>query len=582
MRSYTDVRLLHTTLVASVLILSPAMVWGDDVPTAGQPGFEERELERIDPQRFRPQPRLDLDIPDAAPMADVPDAQLDIDGYSFRGNTVFSDAELAELMADYRGTVSFEELLEGVDRITTAYRDAGYIVARAYVPEQSIVDGQVEIALLEGALGELQFDGDEPVTTERMAQRFDRLAEDGRINQPDLERGALLLNDLPGMTAGISLRPGEEVGTTDVVIEPRDEGTFDFSLDYNNFGAEVTGEHRLGAQLGINNLFSAGERFTFRPIASDTGDTFYGSIGFDMPLFTPATRIGIRGSVLQSELGEEFEALEIENTATTGELFVRHNFVRTRDFNWSVRFGYENRQFERTFNADFQDREVEVADYGLDIIDLGTNLDNRDRLWGGGMNSYYVNVRQGLNEVDGGEDGGDVVPGEARIDGDFTTLLAGVQRLQAMPGNWSLLLELDGQFSGDNLDTSERMSLGGPNAVRAYRPSEALGDSGLIGRSELRYDLSGMVSGTSWIGRMEVFGLLDIGTTQLNADPDVAGQEDEIDYERSGVGAGVRLSRSDQYYVDFTVANRLGDEESNVDQPDDDETQFWLQAVYWF
>lgn len=580
MRRYTDARPTRSTLLLSALLLVPAVVWGDDVPTAGEPGFEERELERIDPQRFRPQPELELDIPDADPMSDVPDAELDIDGYRFRGNTVFSDDELSGLMAEYRGTVSFEQLLEGVDRITEAYRDAGYIVARAYVPEQTIDDGRVEIAVLEGALGELRFEGDEPITTDRMARRFDRLAEDGRINQPDLERGALLLNDLPGTSAGISLRPGEEVGTTDVVIEGRDEGTFDFSLDYNNFGAEVTGEHRLGAQLGINNLFGAGDRFTFRPIGSDTGDTFYGSLGFDMPLFTPATRVGIRGSFLQSELGEEFEELSIENTATTGELFVRHNLVRTRDFNWSARLGYENRQFERIFDADFEDREVEVADYSLDVIDLGTNLDNRDRVWGGGMNSYYVNIRQGLSEVD--EEGGDVVPGEARVDGEFTTLLAGVQRLQAMPGNWSLLLELDGQFSGDNLDTSERMSLGGPNAVRAYRPSEALGDSGLIGRSELRYNLPGVANSTNWIGRMEVFGLLDIGTTQLNADPDVAGQEDEIDYDRSGWGGGVRLSRSDQYYIDFTVATRLGDEESNVDQPDDDETQFWAQAVYWF
>ena len=578
-RKNTD-RLLHSTLVASALALAPAAAWGDDIPAAGQPGFEERELERIDPQRFRPQPALDLDIPEVEPMEDVPHAEFDVERYSFRGNTVFHDSELAELMADYRGTITFEELLEGADRITSAYRERGYIVARAYVPEQTIEDGTVEIAVLEGALGELQFTGDEPITTERMAQRFDRLAADGRINQGDLERGALLLNDLPGMSAGINLRPGEEVGTTDVVVEARDEGTFDFSVDYNNFGAEVTGEHRFGAQLGINNLFGVGDRFSFRPIVSDTGDTFYGSLGFDMPMFTPATRVGIRGSYLQSELGEEFEDLEIENTATTGELYATHTFVRTRDFTWSMRFGYENRQFERTFDADFSDREIEVADYSLDVIDLGTTIDTRDRLWGGGMTSYYVNLRHGLSEVD--EEGGDVVPGEARIDGEFTSLLAGAQRLQALPGNWSVMAEVDGQYSGDNLDTSERMSLGGPNAVRAYRPSEALGDSGLIGRSELRYNLSEAVADVGWIGRLEVFGLLDGGVTQLNADPDVAGQEDEISFTRSAWGAGVRLSRADQYYIDFTVANRLGDQESNVDQPDDDETQFWAQAVYWF
>jgi len=119
----------------------------------------------------------------------------------------------------------------------------------------------------------------------------------------------------------------------EVVQDEKDEGNFDFSVDDNNYGYKVTGEHRFGALIGINNLFNVGDRFTLRPIVSDSGDTAYGSLAFSMPLFTPATRVGVHFSHLMSALGEEFVDLEVDNTATTLGLDLFHAFVRSRNKN---------------------------------------------------------------------------------------------------------------------------------------------------------------------------------------------------------------------------------------------------------
>ena len=570
-----------TVGVLSGLAMMSSQLHADDTPTPLlDPGAEQRQLEQDRPDTLRPSPELRFDIPDEPPMRAVADRQFDVSGFVFQGNTIFPADQLAGLINDMQGTISFTQLLEATSRITKHYREAGYIVARAYVPEQAIENGQVRIAVLEGVLGAIQVTGDSPISAERVRAHLARLQSTGIINESDLEYGALLLNDLPGLRAEVALRPGERTGTSDVVLNVIDEGTYDFSVDYNNFGSPVTGEHRLGMVAGINNIFDVGDRLTIRPMLSDSGDTFYGSLRYELPVFTPASRIGLSFSHLLSELGEEFEDLEIENTATTISLYGSHAFVRSRDRNITGRLAFENRNFVREFGALLGpfDPDIEEADYVLNIADLSVSGDYRDDFNGGALSTYSAALRFGLSDVEA-EDGGAAVGGDPRFDGKFTLLNFSAQRIQRLAPLWSASVRVDGQFSGDTLDTSERMSLGGPQAVRAYRPSEALGDSALVLQSEVRRELPGLAERYGWLNRAEVYGLFDVGTSQVNS---TLATNDDDSWTRDGIGAGMRIAGGKSFYADLTVATRLTDKESEVDQPDDSKVNYWLQMIYWF
>ena len=570
-----------TVGVLSGLAMMSSQLHADDTPTPLlDPGAEQRQLEQDRPDTLRPSPELRFDIPDEPPMRAVADRQFDVSGFVFQGNTIFPADQLAGLINDMQGTISFTQLLEATSRITKHYREAGYIVARAYVPEQAIENGQVRIAVLEGVLGAIQVTGDSPISAERVRAHLARLQSTGIINESDLEYGALLLNDLPGLRAEVALRPGERTGTSDVVLNVIDEGTYDFSVDYNNFGSPVTGEHRLGMVAGINNIFDVGDRLTIRPMLSDSGDTFYGSLRYELPVFTPASRIGLSFSHLLSELGEEFEDLEIENTATTISLYGSHAFVRSRDRNITGRLAFENRNFVREFGALLGpfDPDIEEADYVLNIADLSVSGDYRDDFNGGALSTYSAALRFGLSDVEA-EDGGAAVGGDPRFDGKFTLLNFSAQRTQRLAPLWSASVRVDGQFSGDTLDTSERMSLGGPQAVRAYRPSEALGDSALVLQSEVRRELPGLAERYGWLNRAEVYGLFDVGTSQVNS---TLATNDDDSWTRDGIGAGMRIAGGKSFYADLTVATRLTDKESEVDQPDDSKVNYWLQMIYWF
>ena len=568
-----------TAGVLSGLVMMSSQLHADDTPLL-DPGAEQRQLERDRPDTLRPTPELRFDIPDEPPMRAVADKQFDVSGFVFQGNTIFPAEQLAGLINDMQGTITFTQLLEATSRITKYYRDAGYIVARAYVPEQAIENGQVRIAVLEGVLGAIHVQGDSPISEERVRAHMARLESTGIINEADLEHGALLLNDLPGLRTEVALRPGERTGTSDVVLNIIDEGTYDFSVDYNNFGSPVTGEHRLGMVAGINNIFDIGDRLTIRPMLSDSGDTFYGSLRYELPVFTPASRIGLSFSHLLSELGEEFENLEIENTATTISLYGSHAFVRSRDRNMTARLAFENRNFVRDFGAPLPllGPQIEEADYVLNVADLSVSGDYRDDFYGGAVSTYSASLRFGLSDVKA-EDGGAEPGDDPRFEGKFTLLNFSAQRIQRLAPLWSASVRFDGQFSGDSLDTSERMSLGGPQAVRAYRPSEALGDSALILQTEVRRELPSLAERYDWLNRVEAYGLFDVGTSEINSP--LATNADES-WTRNGVGAGMRMTAGKSFYADLTVATRLADRESVVDQPDDSKVNYWLQMIYWF
>src|SRR5690606_27734651 len=52
--------------------------------------------------------------------------------------------------------LTFAELEEAAERITRFYRDHGFMLAQAFIPEQKIADDRVvEIAVLEGHYGEV-------------------------------------------------------------------------------------------------------------------------------------------------------------------------------------------------------------------------------------------------------------------------------------------------------------------------------------------------------------------------------------------------------------------------------------------
>ena len=137
--------------------------------------------------------------------------------------------------------------------------------------------------------------------------------------------------------------------------------------------------------------------------------------------------------------------------------------------------------------------------------------------------------------------------------GSFSKLNYAVRRLQLLPGKWYLDLSSRGQFAFDNLDSSERFSLGGAEHIRAYPMGEAGEDSGHIVSANLFYRINRLV-------RASVF--VDAGYTENNyetwADWNAFNPNQENSYTLAGAGASLAIGSINGYILTASIATPLG------------------------
>ncbi|MDQ5908137.1 MAG: hypothetical protein QG599_228, partial [Pseudomonadota bacterium] len=108
-------------------------------------------------------PPLPLTAPPPAPPVETAPATGDrilVRRFAIRGNTVFSDAELAQITAPYESrSLSAEELQEVRQQLTLHYIQRGYLNSGAILPEQDLRTEVVQIEIIEGRLIGIEVEG---------------------------------------------------------------------------------------------------------------------------------------------------------------------------------------------------------------------------------------------------------------------------------------------------------------------------------------------------------------------------------------------------------------------------------------
>lgn len=476
------------------------------------------------------------------------------------GAKAFRETELQALVANAIGReLTLVELDGLVRRITRHYRDAGYLLARAYLPMQEIKDGIVEIAILEGRLGKLNIENRSPLTDARVATRLANLKEGAALDGSKLERGLLLLNDLPGVEVKSTLRPGVSVGTTDLDIRVDRRPPYAGSLELDNYGNRFTGDLRLGGSFTAGNLAGLEDTLALRALAGEGMN--YGRLAWQLPLGSNGTQIGLAWSEMRYELGKDFTTLDAHGTATVGSAYLLHPFVRSRGTNLNGQSNYDCKRLDDDVGS-----TATRTRKTLDVLTLGLSGDRLDGLAGGGLSNGSIAWTAGRLRLDAASQALDAAG--HRTAGSFDKLFASIARLQTLTGDLNLHIGLQGQRAGKNLDSSEKMSLGGAQAVRAYPQGEAPADDAWLVNLDLRY---GFLPG--W--QASVF--YDAAQGRLNHSP-IAADSNNV-RRLSGYGLGLAYALAGGFSVQMSLAWRDGPRPtSDIDRS----PRAWVQAAMRF
>lgn len=439
----------------------------------------------------------------------------------FTGNTVFSAAELQPLVAERIGQPNTLADLEALAmRVTEKYRDAGFMLAQAIVPVQDVTSGEVEISVFEGVLGEVRIEVDPvaPIRPRVIEAIASRLKPGEPLRSRSLERVMLLLSDLPGIVPQAALEQGEASGTVDVIIAIAPERRWEFSFDADNHGSRSTGEYRFGMLGRINSPLRLGDNLDARLQFGSGGGLSYGRLGYELPVGGEGTRLGAAYSRLDYELGKDFADLDRSGRADVVELTMTHPLIRSRARNLFGKIGWQQK---------WLDDRLPGPDSGKRIrsLNVGLAYEQRDSLLGGGYTSASLTGFFGELHFDSQllRDQDDL-----RTEGRFEHWNYTLSRLNALAGKLNLFVGITGQFSDKNLDSAEKVALGGPRAVRAYAPSEATVDEGHVANLELRYSI---------LPELSVQGFYDWGWGRINRRPAAGAADNQISLRGFGLGA---------------------------------------------
>lgn len=488
---------------------------------------DEQALPATDQVRIEVLPVLDTPITasEGAPVLDVGAIVVD-------GLVAMRQADFSPIIEPFAGRpLSRAELGRLTDAIAAHAREAGYVLATAWIPEQTLVGGMLRVRIEEGRIDAVRVEGsDDPA----IRRQLDRLATDRPVTLTALQREVLLADDLPGVW--IRSTRFEREGERRVLVVDARRDDFGGSVIASTEGTKPLGPIRARIELDANGLISPRDRIdlSFSATPLDPEELAFVSARYSVIINDAGTTVGAFGSYSRTEPGAYLARREVLGTAWQGGIRIRHPLMRAQKRSLWLEASAELQDLSQdSFGQRARHDRIALARlgfYGFAPL-AGGNLQGR------------ATVSQGIPTLGATPTGS---PLASRIDAepDFTTFGWWLNWRRGIAPRVSLQLSSIGQLSTAPLLIGETFSLGGTQFLRGYDFAQRVGDQGAAGLAELRYDWPRALGA---VRNVQLYAFADGGTVSNLA----AGRRNGT---LASSGAGLRTDITRNLDLDFEVA----------------------------
>ncbi len=526
-------------------------------------------------------PQILLPEPTAAPTQNAA-LRITPSAFRFTGNILYPEPVLAALLVDFvdRPT-DLAGLATAAAKVAAYYRSNGYLLTEAYLPEQSFaaVGGAVTIRVIEAKIGRafVNLDGIEKAAGRHFVEELvaSHLKNGADVTEYLLDKPVLLLRDLAGHDASATVEPGDSLGEVHVRVTASTKGLYaDGSVIVDNHGASAAGPVRVLASANLNNFMGRGDTLSVAGQISDQPGTNLYRFAYVLPVGGQGTRLTFNTARLNYALGQQFAALGATGKADILGLGVSVPLIRSRNDNLYAQVSAEQKRLTDATASPVQssDREINSLRAGV----TGNFTDNlAERL---GLNSYAANITSGRLKLSPAELAVDQGAGGLQTAGVFSKVNLDYQRTQYLAEASSLNLLGQAQWASKNLGSAEKLSLGGPNGVRAYPVGEGAGDSGTLISLEYRYPMPAAL--LPFGEPLKLVAFYDYGHVRLHQNgPAVPGAANSMSL--GAVGVGAILGRSGSFVIKTHLAWRTTRNPPS-NGGNDAAPRAWLTAQSWF
>lgn len=524
---------------------------GDVEPPSAAP------LEELQPRPLPPPEELlsPPSVPETAPEVEIP-STLTINAFRVVGSTVFSEEELTNLLAPYTNRpLTFSELLQARNEITSYYVNQGYVTSGAILPPQKLTGGVVTMQVIEGAVGEIAVTMEGRLNPSYIRQRL-ALVADAPLQINELQ-SALQLLELDPLIASISaeLSATPEVGVNLLTVQAETADTFDLDLLVDNRRSPSVGTNRRQVSVTESNFLGFGDEAFVSYTNTDGSDAF--DISYRIPVNPRNGNLQLAYGQTDSEVIEDpFTPLDIQSDYRYYEISFSQPIILTPTEELTLGITASRQESE---NFLFGDQPFPLS--------VGSDEEGKTRITA--LRFFQEWVQRGENEVFAarsqfsfGVDWFDATVNDNAPDTRFFAWRGQAQWVRRLAEDSLLIVRSDLQLASEALPPLEQFGSGGFGSVRGYRQDVLLSDNGWLISAEARLPILRIDDSESVL---QVTPFFDLGLAWTNDHN--SGNRPELDSDvLAGIGVGLRWQSSDRFVARFDWGIPL------VDVDDRDET----------
>ncbi len=374
--------------------------------------------------------------------------------------------------------VFIEDIQRVIDDINNLYAAKGFVTARAFLPEQTVQNGNIYIALTESKIGNItvrqnKWTKDGYITRrlpEKEGQLFDIV---------ELEKDVLDFNRYnEGVRLSANLRAGEKPGTTDVELVADENFPFHVMGILDNAGRYNTGSIRGGAMLYADSLFGHRDRMSLGSYFSKGAQSPFADYNF--PINKKDGRIGAMYSSTFANVkyGPMADLFNLKSNGSQYSVYYSQPLIRKPGFELK---SYLSANYKRSRT----EAEIKGLEFLGNVIDTKDNVtalefalqarkDTRHGIWYFNQDAYYAIP---IFNSDRDNHYFKYSGGAVRLH-DFSHGVIGQLRAnyQVVPGD-------------KQIPYLDQMQTGGLATVRGYNEGLMIGKNGYFASGELMFPL---------------------------------------------------------------------------------------------
>ncbi|MDY0265105.1 MAG: ShlB/FhaC/HecB family hemolysin secretion/activation protein [Sulfurospirillum cavolei] len=500
------------------------------------------------------------------PMVEESGKQIEVKHFTITGALHVKPEILQEMLQPYEGkSYSFAELQKITSSITKYYREQGYFVARAYIPKQSMREGLLAIAIIEGNYGAFHLKNSSLVNDDILQAMLDDVKEANIVSVDTLERAMLVINATPGAkVTAADVRPAQAVGASDFDMTVEAADPYSAYIVGDNYGSKYTGRYRMNVGLSANSPLGYGDKLGLNGVLSTTSDLKNGKLYYNFPLAANGLRGEVSAAKTTYSLAEDYEALDALGYATTLEASLIYPIIKTRLETLDISLSYDHKNMKDEVRS-----TDTVTKKESDAVNLTLAYTRSCLLFGlnSTTNASITLTHGNLSFKDASALAIDQAG--AQTDGDYSKVNGTIEKSIQFNPEYALTTSLRFQkaLGNKNLDGSEDFSLGGAYGVRAFPDGEHSAEDGYLLGMELFYTLP------SYEGinhKVSLFGDTGYATMENS----ISGSESR---QLCDLGVGYQASYK-QFFTKAQIARVIGGEK--VESESEHSTRLLLQIGY--